>query len=319
MTLCAVVTGASGFVGRVLSSAIIEQGGHVIGLVRQPRTTVDGVEECVMSAPDFADLDACWPRDRQCDAVIHLAARVHMMRDTAADPFATYRETNVEGSLRIARAAHAAGARRMVFVSSIKALGDSDGGRPLRESDEPRPTDPYGISKLEAEQALRSYGQQTGLEIVIVRPPLVYGPGVRANFLQLVRALAKGVPLPLGAIAARRSMVFVENLASALAECATNPRAAGETFHVADSDDLSVTELARILADQLGAPRRLVPVPAPWLRLAGKLTGRSDQIERLIGSLQLDSSRICEVLNWRPPYTIEQGLSKTASWYRSSH
>jgi nucleoside-diphosphate-sugar epimerase len=152
-----------------------------------------------------------------------------------------------------------------------------------------------------------------------VRPPLVYGPGVRANFLQLMRAISAGVPLPLGSISARRSLVFVDNLASALIECATNPHAVGRTFHVADGSDLSVTELARTLADQLKAPRRLLPVPASWLRFAGRLTGRSAQIERLIGNLRLDSTHVRQILGWHPPYTVEQGLSKTATWYRSTH
>jgi nucleoside-diphosphate-sugar epimerase len=319
MTLSVVVSGASGFVGRAVSSAIIERGGAVIGLVRRPQTASRGVQECVLAADNFADVEERWPQDRRYDAVIHLAARVHLMQDNAIDPLAAYRETNVAGTLRIARAAHAAGVRRLVFVSSVKALADSDPGRPLRESDEPAPTDPYGISKLEAERALLAYGRQTGLEIVIVRPPLVYGPGVRANFLQLMRAIAAGIPLPLGAIAARRSLVFVENLASALIECATNPRAVNETFHVADSRDLSVTELAQTLAEQLNAPRRLVPVPASWLQLAGRLTGRSPQVERLIGNLRLDSTRLRQVLSWQPPCTIEQGLAETAAWYRSTH
>jgi nucleoside-diphosphate-sugar epimerase len=319
MTLSVVVSGASGFVGRALSSAIIDRGGAVMGLVRRPQTAGPGVEEWCVATDDFVDLEAYWPRDRRCDAVIHLAARVHVMHDTTTNPLAAYQATNVAGSLRIAKTAHAAGARRFVFVSSIKALAENDRGRPLVESDEPAPGDPYGVSKLEAERALFAYGRETGLEIVVVRPPLVYGPGVRANFLQLVRAIAAGVPLPLGAIGARRSLLFVENLASVLIECATNPRAVGETFHVADSRDLTVTELAQVLADQLNASRRLVPVPASWLRCAGRLTGRSAQVERLIGNLQIDSTHVRQMLNWQPPYTVEQGLSKTATWYRSTH
>lgn len=317
MTLSVIVSGASGFVGRAVSTAVIARGGSVTGLVRRSQTTSQGVHERVLRADDFVGVEACLPRDQQCDAVIHLAARVHLMRDTEVDPLAAYRKTNVAGSLRVANAAHAAGVRRFVFVSSIKALGDSDPGRPLRESDKPGPTDPYGVSKLEAESALLAYGKETGMEIVIVRPPLVYGPGVRANFLQLMRAIARGVPLPLGAISARRSLVYVENLASALIECATSPRAGGMTFHVADSVDLSVSELARTLAVQLGAPQRLVPVPASWLRLAGGLTGRSAQVERLIGNLRLDCTQAHETLGWNPPYSVEQGLSKTAAWYRS--
>jgi nucleoside-diphosphate-sugar epimerase len=319
MTLSVIVSGASGFVGRAVSNAVVERGGSVTGLVRRSQTTSHGVQERILTADDFVDVEACWPRDQKCDAVIHLAARVHLMQETEVDSLAAYRKTNVAGSLRVASAAHAAGVGRFVFVSSIKALGDSDPGRPLRESDEPGPTDPYGVSKLEAERALLAYGKETGMEIVIVRPPLVYGAGVRANFLQLMRTIARGVPLPLGAIDARRSLLYVENLASALVECATNSRAPGMTFHVADSVDLSVSELARTLTAQLGAPQRLVPVPAAWLRLAGRLTGRSAQVERLIGNLRLDCTQARETLGWNPPYSVEQGLSKTAAWYRSTH
>ena len=194
--------------------------------------------------------------------------------------------------MRVAAAARRAGARRFVFVSSIKAVGESSAGRPITEADEPAPTDPYGISKLEAERALIDYGRESGLEVVVVRPPLVYGPGVRANFLQLMSAIANGVPLPLGSIAARRSLLFVDNLADALVHCTTDPRAVGETFHVTDGRDLSVSELARALATQLHAPARLIPVPVGLLSLAGRLTGRSAQVDRLIGALQLDSSHI---------------------------
>jgi UDP-glucose 4-epimerase len=241
------------------------------------------------------------------------------MHETSADPLAAYRGTNVDGALRVAAAARRMGARRFVFVSSIKAVGEAGAGRPIKETDAAEPADPYGISKLEAERALLDYGRESGLEIVIVRPPLVYGPGVRANFLQLMSAIAKGVPLPLGAITARRSLVFVDNLADALVHCTTDPRAAGQIFHVTDGRDLSVAELARALARQLHVPARLIPVPVGMLRLAGRVTGRSAQIDRLIGELRLDSSHLCECLGWYPPHTVEHGLLETAAWYRSTH
>ncbi|MFM0499348.1 UDP-glucose 4-epimerase family protein [Paraburkholderia caffeinilytica] len=320
MTQRVLITGANGFVGQAVSRALLQRGDSVIGLVRRAQTTVEGVHEWRFDANDFEGIHERWPVATRCDAVIHLAARVHMMRETTtADPLAAYRATNVTGALRVAAAAHRAGARRFVFVSSIKAVGESSAGRPLTEADEPAPTDPYGISKLEAERALTQYGHESGLEIVIVRPPLVYGPGVRANFLQLMSAIAKGVPLPLGSIAARRSLVFVDNLVDALVHCTTDPRAAGETFHVTDGRDLSVSELARALATQLHVPARLIPVPVGLLSLAGRLTGRSAQVDRLIGELRLDSSHIRERLGWYPPHTVEHGLLETAAWYRSTH
>ncbi|MFM0145488.1 UDP-glucose 4-epimerase family protein [Paraburkholderia sp. RL18-085-BIA-A] len=319
MTHSVLITGANGFVGRALSRALLQRGDRVTGAVRRAQTAAEGVREWLLDADDFQGIEPRWPVGLHCDAVIHLASRVHVMHEMIADPLAAYRATNVEGTLRVAAAAHRAGARRFVFVSSIKAVAESSVGEPLTETDEPAPSDPYGISKLEAERALLDYGRRSDLEIVIVRPPLVYGPGVRANFLQLMSALAKGVPLPLGAIAARRSLVFVDNLADALVHCATDPRAAGHTFHVTDGRDLSVSELARALATQLHAPQRLVPVPVGVLRVAGRLTGRTAQIDRLIGELRLDSSHIRERLGWYPPHTVEHGLLETAVWYRATH
>lgn len=319
MSGAVLVSGANGFVGRAVVKALIERGDDVTGLVRRAQSDMPGVREWVLDGDGFAGIGDSWPASYKCDSVIHLAARVHMMQDTATDPLATYRETNVIGTLRLAEASRAAGARRFVYVSSVKAMGDSDHGRPLRESDQPAPNDPYGVSKLEAEQALLAYGRGSGLEIVIARPPLVYGPGVRANFLRLMRGIAAGVPLPLGAIPARRSMIFVGNLAHVLIQCATDPRAAGGTFNVTDTHDLTVTELARMLAAKLNAPARLLPVPVSWLRFAGALSGKTEQVERLISSLQLDTSLVCEALNWHPPYSTEEGLSLTADWYRSTH
>ncbi|MBB4517820.1 NAD-dependent epimerase/dehydratase family protein [Paraburkholderia fungorum] len=313
------VTGANGFVGKAVSRALRQRGDAVVGLVRRPGSAAEGVREWVADHDDFQGLDFAWPRSLRCDSVIHLAARVHLLTDAVADPLAAYRLTNVAGALRVATAARRAGARRFVFVSSIKAVGERSAARPIAEADKPAPVDPYGISKLEAERALIEYGRESGLEIVIVRPPLVYGPGVRANFLQLMNAIAKGVPLPLGSISALRSLVFVDNLADALVHCTTDPRAAGEIFHVTDGRDLSVSELARALATQLHAPARLIPVPVSLLSLAGRLTGRSAQVERLVGELRIDSSHICERLGWHPPYTIEHGLLETAAWYRSTH
>lgn len=314
-----IVSGANGFVGRALCGALIDAGREVTALVRHADGCADGVQVWVHDKTDFAGLADAWPSSLRADCIVHLAARVHVMRDTAADPLAAFRATNVEGTLRVAHAAHRNGVRRMVFVSSVKALAETDRGVPLRESDAPQPEDAYGRSKCEAEQALRQFGEQAGLEIVIVRPPLVYGPGVRANFLHLMQAIARGIPLPLGAIEARRSLVYVDNLAHALVLCVSDPRAAFGCFHVADGDDLTVAELARAIGEHVGRPARLVAVPAAWLRAAGRLAGRSAQVDRLVGSLRLDTTRMRTELGWQPPYSIDDGLASTASWYRSTH
>lgn len=309
------VTGANGFVGRSVVRTLLARGHEVTAVVRRSTGDVAGVRQCVVGETAASP----WPADLKPDVVIHLAARVHVMRESAVDSLAAFREANVAGALRVAEAAHRAGAGRMVFVSSIKALAEADSGRPLREDDAPLPQDPYGVSKLEAERALVRFGQEVGLEIVIARPPLVYGPEVRANFLQMMSAIAKGIPLPLGAIAARRSLVYNENLADALILCATDPRAAGECFHITDGTDLTVAELARALGRHLHKQVWLPPVPASWLFAAGKLTGRLPQIERLVEPLRVDSSRIREKLKWQPRFSVEEGLALTAQWYRSTY
>jgi UDP-glucose 4-epimerase len=241
------------------------------------------------------------------------------MHEEASDPDAEFRIANVEGALRVASAASRRGARRFVFVSSIKALAECDMGYPLREDDPPTPHDAYGRSKLVAEHALWRFGQESGMDVVIVRPPLVYGPQVRANFLRLIEAISRGIPLPLAWVTSRRSLIYVENLADALMRCVTDPRAAHQCFHVADADALTVAELARSLGRHLNHSARLFPVPPRFLHFAGKLAGRSAQIDRLVGSLELDTSRIRNTLEWQPPHSIDEGLAATAAWYRSTH
>ncbi|PCE25215.1 NAD-dependent dehydratase [Paraburkholderia acidicola] len=313
------VTGANGFVGRALSRVLIDEGFAVTGLVRHSGTCASGVQEWVDDSKDFAGLAKAWPNALKPDCVVHLAARVHVLRDEAADPDAAFRATNVEGALRVAEAACQRGVRRLVFVSSIKAVAETDTGHPLREDDPPLPQDAYGRSKLEAEQALVRYGNKTGLDVVIVRPPLVYGPEVRANFLRLLDAVWKGVPLPIASVRARRSLVYVDNLADGLMRCATDPRAAHQCFHVTDGIDPTVAELTRALGRHLQKPARLLPVPVSCMRVAGRITRRSPQVERLIGSLQVDSSLIRSVLGWEPRYSLDDGLAATARWYRSTH
>lgn len=313
------VTGANGFVGRPLCAELLKHGDAVTGLVRDAGGCVGGTNEWRHARADFADLAAAWPTGLEIDCVVHLAARVHVMNETFADPLAAFRATNVDGTLRVAETAYANGVQRLVFVSSIKALAERDNGCPLCEGDPPRPEGAYGRSKLEAERELVRFGAETGLEIVIVRPPLVYGPGVKANFLRLTNAIAKGVPLPLGAVSARRSLLYVGNFVHALRCCATDPRAANNCFHVADGEDLTVSELARELGRHLNRRARLVPVPDAWLHAAGRLMNRLPQVERLIGNLRVDTTHVRSVLDWQPPYSTDEALAETARWYRAAH
>ncbi|WP_250440073.1 SDR family oxidoreductase [Caballeronia sp. AZ1_KS37] len=311
------ITGANGFVGRAVSRALAARGIGATGLVRRDAQCEPGVD-----VRHIDGLDSIAPEAfAGCDAVIHLAARVHVMADAAAQSQAVleaYRAVNVDCTLAAAECARRAGVTRFVMMSSVKALGESDPGRPFTEDDARNPPDAYGVSKAEAEVKLLEFGSRTGLEIAIVRPPLVYGPGVRANFLAMMNAIARRIPLPLGAIDARRSLVSVDNLASATIECALHPAAAGRLFHVTDGDDPSVAELARKLGQHLGKPARLVPVPVGLLRVVGRLTGKTAQIDRLTGSLRLDSSRIRETLGWQAPQSLDEGLAATAAWFRST-
>ncbi|HGL4256624.1 UDP-glucose 4-epimerase family protein [Burkholderia dolosa] len=312
-----IITGANGFVGRAVCRRALEAGHAVTALVRRSGGCIGGVREWVHDAADFDGVGDGWPAALAADCVIHLAARVHVMRDESPDPDAAFDATNVDGTLRLAKAARQHGVRRIVYASSIKAVGESDGGAPLSEAASPDPQDAYGRSKLRAERQLAQFGASNGLDVVIVRPPLVYGPAVRANFLRMMDAVARGLPLPLGSITARRSVVYVDNLADALLQCAVDSRAAGECFHVADDDAPSVAGLLRLVGDALGKPARLIAVPSAVLRVLGTLTGRRAAIDRLTGSLQLDTGRIRRVLDWHPPYTTRQGLEATAAWYRS--
>lgn len=313
------VTGSNGFVGRALCAHLESKKLEVTGLARQADAAVAAHRQWICPEPDFAGVERAWPSGLRPQCVVHTAARVHVMRDTSEEPLAAYRATNVEGTLRVARAAAQHGARRFVYLSSIKALGETDGGHPLREHSPARPADAYGRSKFEAEQALRALGHELGMEIVVIRPPLVYGPGVRANFLRLMQAVARGTPLPLGRIDARRSLVFLANLVDAIGVCVDDARAANECFHVTDGMDLTVTQLVEELGRHLHKRARLLPVPALWLRFIGQITGSSSRVEKLVGSLCVDMGNIQTKLGWRPPYSASQGLQATADWYLSTH
>jgi len=311
------VTGATGFVGRSLCNRLSSNGWNVRGTLlasENPSSLICGIEP-VLVEPLGCDTE--WSHALAgVDTVIHLAARVHIMDDLSADPIADFRSVNVEGTIRLAREAAKAGVKRFVFISSIKVNGE-ESSIPYTSESEPNPSDPYGISKWEAEQALRIIEYETGMSVVVVRPTLVYGPGVKANFLNMMKIISKGIPLPFASITNRRSLVYVGNLVDALVACAANPSAAGHTYLVSDGEDVSTPDLIRSTAKALGVSVRLLPLPNSLMRLAGKLTGKSGAVNRLLGSLTVDSSAIRRELGWKPPYSMEEGLIETATWFKS--
>lgn len=250
------------------------------------------------------------------DAVVHCAARVHVMTDKALDPLAEFRKVNVDMTLNLARSAVDAGARRFIFISSIKVNGEATSpGQSYTATDIPAPIGPYALSKYEAEVGLRKIAAETGLEVVIIRTPLVYGPGVRANFLSMMRWLSAGLPLPLGALHNKRSLVALDNLVDLIDMCIDHPAAANQTLLVSDGDDLSTSELLRRLAAALGRSARLLPIPERWLARGARLLGREDVFARLCGSLQVDISQTCELLQWAPPVRVDDALARTAADY----
>jgi nucleoside-diphosphate-sugar epimerase len=310
------VTGATGFVGRSLCTRQLSNGWRVRGTLLASENLsflVAGVEPVVVEP---LGSDTPWGHAlKGIDTIIHLAARVHIMDDPAADPLTEFRNVNTEGTKQLAREAAKAGVRRLVFVSSIKVNGE-ESPTPYHEDSRAQPTDPYGISKSEAEQALREIEAETGLQVVIVRPTLVYGPGVKANFLNMMKIVSQGIPLPLASIRNKRSLIYVGNLVDALAACAAHPAAAGKTYLVSDGEDVSTPDLVRRTAAALGCPARLFPVSPSLMRLAGTFIGKRPTVNRLLGSLTVDSSAIRRELGWRPPFTMDEGLRETASWFK---
>ena len=306
------VTGADGFVGGALCEALAASARRVR---RAVRVTRPGLTDTVASGDIGPDTD--WRSALEgVSSVVHLAARTHVLREAAADPLAEYRRVNLDGTRRLAQQAGRAGVRRLVFVSSIKVNGETT-GRPFTEEDAPRPEDAYGISKWEAEQALARVAGETGLQVAVLRPPLVYGPGVKGNFLRLMGLVARGTPLPLSSIANRRSLIYVGNLVDAVIKAIDVPAAAGRAYLVSDGEDVSTPDLVRAIARALGIPPRLLPCPPAMLRLGAALTGKRAELARLTGSLQADGSRARRELDWRPRLTLAQGLAATARWYYS--
>ncbi len=308
----ALVTGASGFVGKALAAALEAKGVHVIRAVRQP----SGERNEVIVGDIGADTD--WQAALHgCEIVFHLAGRAHRTHEPARDPFAEYEKTNIIGTGNLVCQAAASGVKRLVYASSVKVNGETTAiKQAYTETDVPAPLDPYGRSKLMAERILERMASETPLEIVIIRPPLVYGPGVKGNLLQMLHALNKRVPLPLASLRNRRSLIYVGNLVDAMIFCANHPSAANRTWLVSDGEDLSVPELLSSLGNGIGHPARLYPCPVWVLGLGARLAGRAEQFRKITGSLRIDSSRIRSELGWVPPVTVYDGLKETTEWYK---
>lgn len=309
------VTGANGFVGRPLCRSLAAAGYSVRGTTRASAHTVDADE--FYAVGDIGPNTNWTGALRDVDIVVHLAAQVHVMEESSEGLLAKFRSVNVAGTERLARAAATAGVRRIVYVSSVKVNGESTKGKPFKEADPPEPRGPYAISKWEAEQRLCQISKETGIEVVILRPPLVYGPEVKANFLSLMKLVDRGLPLPLGSVDNRRSLLYVGNLTGAITACIAHPEAAGKTFLLSDGEDVSTSCLIRRLAWSLGKRARLVPFPPALMRAMGHISGRSAAVERILGSLEVDSSKIRCTLGWQAPYTLEEGLKETVRWFES--
>ncbi|WP_346014120.1 NAD-dependent epimerase/dehydratase family protein [Pseudomonas sp. SWRI59] len=319
MRMRVLLTGASGFVGAAVLQALSRNAN--VETVIPLRSPLRHVPAGVITYPigDLTDDQTAELQAHKPEVVVHCASRVHVMSDTAVDPLAEFRRINVNGTLALARAASAAGARRFVFVSSIKVNGEqTEPGKAYTADDLPRPVDPYGVSKHEAEQGLLALGAQTGMQIVIIRPVLVYGPGVKANFLSMMRWLDRGVPLPFGAIHNRRSLVALGNLVDLVLTCIDHPAAADQVFLVSDGEDLSTTQLLGRMAQALGKPARLLPVPAWVLSSAAKALGKAALSQRLCGSLQVDIGKTRELLGWQPPVSVDAALLATARHYQEN-
>ena len=310
------VTGASGFVGRAICAHLTEQGLTVVGAVRHlPENRTTGVDYRIV--PDING-ETNWSEALTgINAVIHCAARVHIMQDTADDPLVAFRAINLEGTIRLVNQAVEGGLKRFVYLSSLKVNGEYTEGIPFTAEDVPKPIDPYSISKWEAEQALKSIATKNALEFVIIRPPLVYGEGVRANFFRLMQAIKLVFPLPLGAIKNRRSLVGLDNLVDLILTSLHHNAAANQTFLVSDGEDLSTPDLLRRTARAMKKPARIFPIPVPLLIKSANILGKVDFALRLCSSLQADIKKNQELLGWSPPFSVEESLQKTTQYFLS--
>lgn len=311
------VTGANGFVGKVTCAELSARGFHVTAAVRDATVNDVGSQSLKIDTISVGNIDGRtnWATAlADCSSVIHLAARAHILKDSAADPMTAFRQTNVSGSVQLARSAVFAGVKRFVYVSSVGVNGNTN-TRPFTERDMPLPFEAYAESKLEAEQALIQETMNTGMELVIVRPPLVYGPECPGNFLRLLKLLSSGIPLPFATIDSKRSFVSVWNLADFLATCVVNKQAAGEVFLVSDMDDVTLPDLLRGLANGMGKRAPLFSINPTVLRAAAGVVGRGEMFEKLCGNLTVNASHARTILCWTPPVSLAEGLRRTGRWY----
>ena len=304
------LTGASGFVGGGVLR-VAQSRGIPIRPVFRIKEFISELDTVTISS---LTSDTNWRvAVSNVDVVIHCAARVQIMDDQEADPLKAFREINVQGTLNLARQSAEAGVKRFIFISSVKVNGEgTQPGHSFKADDIAAPEDAYAISKAEAEVGLRLLSDQTGMEVVIIRPPLVYGPGVKGNFSSMLSWIARGLPLPLGAVASNlRSFVGLDNLVDLILTCVDHPNAANQTFLVSDGEDLSTTELLRKIGLALNQPVRLIPVPIKMLSFASSLLGKRAIAQRLLGSLQVDISKTRTLLEWTPPLSVDEGLRST--------
>lgn len=318
MATC-LVTGASGFVGRQLCTELAAGGHSLVFALRRPLAPDDPLLRMGKAVVvGDADGETDWSQALAgATGVVHLANRAHVMREKAVDPLADYKRVNVAGTQCLAEQAAVAGVRRLVYLSSVKVLGESTGLEPFGDTSLPSPRDPYAVSKWEAELALRRISASTGLQVTVLRPPLVYGPGVGANFLRLMRWVAQGIPLPLSGVDNRRSMIYVRNLTSCIGICLEHPDATGKTYLLADGAAVSTADLVARLAEALKVPDRSWPLPPGWLHMMASLAGKGDTVRRLTESLEVDDCCLRGDLGWVPPYSLDEGLRHTAEWFRT--
>ncbi len=310
------ITGATGFIGQALCAKMLGEGYGIKALVRSQEQSA-----CLPAAVEKLSVESIETFDKYqelegVDAVIHLAGLAHVIKGRASASLEVFRKVNLMGTQQIARTALKAKVKKFIFVSSVKVNGEGK-SRPYSENDPVAPEDAYGISKMEAEQALTRIAEKTSLQAVVLRLPLVYGPGVKANFKNLVKIAGSGLPLPFKGVDNRRSFLYLGNLVDAIIACVRHPQAAGQAFMVSDGQDISTPDLIKMISSVLGKKAHLFYLPPVILKALGKITGKTEEIEKLTGTLLVDSSKIKNLLGWQPPFTLEEGIKETVKYFKS--